>query len=75
MTRRRKGAPKKHGHGVLTGMRQGVKSMAKSVVPDEAAAPKAKSRWNLFWNILTGLAVVVAGAVFLQRCGVIHIKF
>jgi hypothetical protein len=80
MTRRRKAAPrKKAGHGVLTGMRSGVQKMAEKVIPDkddddEPKTPRSRL-WKILGNVVTGVVVVVAGAVFLNRCGVIHIKF
>jgi hypothetical protein len=52
-------------------MRRGTQSIAGSVTGTAAAAKPGRRGWNIFWNILTGIALVVAGAMFLRRCGVI----
>ncbi len=69
MTRRQKAAGgKKKKSGVLVGMRQGVKSMAGT--GSRKAAKPAGTR-NVIMNIITALAVLLAGGLILQRCGVI----
>lgn len=76
MTRRRKAAPskKKAGAGVLTGMRRGVKNVAGTAKAGEGTAvAEAPSRAKaIILNVITGLALLLAAAMILRRCGVIH---
>jgi hypothetical protein len=74
MTRRQRRPAGKKKRGVLMGMRSGVKKVAGKVgVGEETAAPVVRARWvGIFWNVVTGLLVVAAGAMWLRKCGVIH---
>lgn len=80
MTRKWKESRKKKDKGVggiMIGMRSTVKNVARGAAgaEDEDAPARKKSQWkgmNLFWNVLTAAAAVVAGAVLLKRCGVIN---
>jgi hypothetical protein len=67
MTRRSKGAPrKKHGGGLIVGMRSGVRRIAGA---GEDAHSSKRSR--LVWNVVTVVLVIVTAAILLRRFGVI----
>ncbi len=57
------------------GMRSGVQKVAGKVTGSDeggAAEPIKRARWvGIFWNVVTGVLLVGAGAMFLRRCGVI----
>jgi hypothetical protein len=72
MTRRQKAPYKKKGGGLLTGMRRGVKSVAGTVTGATVEKAPGRKGWNIFWNVVTGILVLVAAAMFLRRCGVIQ---
>lgn len=75
MTRKRGRGPKKSGGGgLLVGMRGGFKKAVKGTtgVGEAEEEKKPGSRVaNIFWNVVTGILVVVALAIFLRRCGVL----
>jgi hypothetical protein len=56
------------GGGVLTGLRRGIQTVAGG----KPAARRPTTAMTTVWNILTALAVLVAGAFLLRRFGVIH---
>jgi hypothetical protein len=64
------------------GMRSGVQKVAGSVTGGtgdeagedrDAAGKKPRSKvWSLASNVLSGALLVVAAAVLLRRCGILH---
>ena len=74
MGRRQSESRRKKGGGLLSGMRGGFRNAVQGAVgiDDEAKPKKAPSKAaNIFWNIVTGILLVLAALVFLRRCGVI----
>jgi hypothetical protein len=87
MTRRQKPTARKKHAGVLMGMRSGVQKVAGTVGGGSAAggrdrdekvagdgmgkSPSSKT-WSLVGNIISGLLIVAAIAIFLRRCGIVH---
>jgi hypothetical protein len=71
MTRRQRRPGGKKKSGVLMGMRNTTQKVAGKVAGAEA--PVQKARWvGIFWNVVTGVLILVAGAMWLRKCGVIH---
>ena len=60
---------------MLSGLRGGFKSAVRGAtgVGEEAdAVKKEPSRFSkIFWNVVTGVLLVVAAAVWAKRCGII----
>jgi hypothetical protein len=82
MTRRQKPTARKKHAGVLMGMRSGVQKVAGTVGGGSAEkvaegegrtgkSPSSKT-WSLVGNIISGLLIVAAIAIFLRRCGIVH---
>ena len=75
MGRKRSRPAKKKKGGLLIGLRGGVQKAVGAGKAD-SDEPEKKKPWykgmNLFWNVLTAAAVVLAGAVLLRRCGVVQ---
>ena len=70
----RSGQPRKKKGGLLMGMRGGFRSAVKGATGAGDAEGKKPSRAaKLFWNVLTVVLALVAGAVLLRRCGVIEL--
>jgi hypothetical protein len=75
MTRRRPpGKPKKRKKGVLSSLRGGFKSAvhgATGAATDEVK--KEPSRFSkIFWNVVTGILIVIVAAVWARRCGIVR---
>lgn len=67
--KRSRSGGRKKGGGVLSGLRGGFQGAVKGATG--MGEGKVSSRANLFWNIVTGILLVLAAALFLRRCGVI----
>jgi hypothetical protein len=75
MTRRRApGKPKKRKKGVLSSLRGGFKSAVHSATGTDAdEVKKEPSRFSkIFWNVVTGILIVIVAAVWARRCGIIR---
>ena len=57
----------------LVGLRGGMQSAARKVAGEERSAAAPSSRWKAWVsNALTVLLALVAAAMLLRRCGVVH---
>jgi hypothetical protein len=86
MTRRQKPTARKKHAGVLMGMRSGVQKVAgtmggsaagghdrdEKVAGDGTGKSPSSKTWSLVGNIISGLLIVAAIAIFLRRCGIVH---
>ena len=76
MTRRRPpGKPKKRKRGVLSSLRGGFKSAVRGATGAglESEVKKEPSRFSkIFWNVITGILIVIVAAVWARRCGIVR---
>lgn len=72
--RQRGGKPKKKKGGVMSSLRGGFQSAVKGATgTGDEDVKKPPSRFSkIFWNVVTGILLVVAAAVWAKRCGIIH---
>ena len=74
MARKRGGKPRKKKGGVMSGLRGGFRSAVRGAtgVGEDADKKKAPSRFSkIFWNVVTGVMLIVVAAVWARRCGIV----
>ena len=73
MARKQRGKPKKRKGGVMSSLRGGFKSAVHGATGSgDEEVKKTQSRFSkTFWNVVTGVLLVVVAAVWARRCGII----
>jgi hypothetical protein len=73
MARQRRGGRPKKKKGVMSSLRGGFQSAVRGATgtgDDEVKKPPSRFS-KIFWNVVTGILIIVAGAVWAKRCGII----